>query len=102
MGKLTVKQKKYWLYLNDMAEKQKKWDRMNEKFERNEWTGSRKLSAVGCFMRHETPRNEQLLTQRESAVREFSIMRKNCYEEYDISPEMSNLEKTLILNRSER
>lgn len=46
--------------------------RANDRFEVNDDTGARLLTADGCGKRHQRPKQEQFMTKRESVVREFS------------------------------
>ena len=48
------------------------WKEFKEKFAVDESSGSYKLTAYGCFLRHNRKRSEQYVNKLESEIRSFS------------------------------
>jgi len=65
---MSKKSEWYWVLKKEASAK---WAKINDKFEVNEQTGSRKLTSVGCMNRFGT-RDEERISKKESDKRSFN------------------------------
>ena len=72
-------------------EKKRRSEMFKQKFAQNDGTGSYKLKADGCFMRHQRTRKEQYMTEQESKVRNLETRSSAEFDEMKIQDYLGQL-----------
>jgi hypothetical protein len=83
-----------WMGLSfDNTERDRRRQQFRSKFAMNPHTGSYKLKADGCFMRHDRTRREQEMTPEESMIKNLEMRNTSEYDEKVLQNYLGQLQR---------